>query len=437
MLIDMIAGRDGSRYRVAGCETPSDLAAAGRSLSKAVLIADVETVGGPHRIADIVQAAPRLIATSAAGSLNVAVAAVKAGAIDFLPKPIGAKALIAGLETAVASWQTERRNTPGPNETKVETNATDFAGFVGQSAVMQAIYGQIQRMAGSRAPVFITGESGTGKELCAAAIHAEAGLGHRPFVAINCSAIPAELIESEIFGHVRGAFTGASDDRAGAAELADGGTLFLDEIAEMHLPLQAKLLRFVQTGRFRRVGGTDEKQVDVRVVSATNRNPQDEVDAGRFRADLFYRLHVLPIHLPPLRDRRGDILALAERFLRRFAEEEGRSFRDFHPAAAATLEACPWPGNVRQLENVIRQVVVLHDGGLVTTDMLPDSLLDVAVPMAEADGPILPFREQERRIIETALAAFDCNIQRAAAALQINPSTIYRKRQAWLEQDVA
>jgi two-component system repressor protein LuxO len=252
-------------------------------------------------------------------------------------------------------------------------------------------------------------------------------------------------MESEIFGHVRGAFTGASDNRAGAAELADGGTLFLDEIGEMDLALQAKLLRFVQSGAIRRVGGSETKQVDVRLVAATNRDPFAEVEAGRFRADLFYRLHVLPIDLPPLRQRNEDILRLAEAFLARYAAEEGRRFRGFDAGAAARICASPWPGNVRQLENVIRRIVVLHDGEIVTAEMLPPLVASDAASEARPDpshaasrghpAPVAmavrPFREQEREIIETALSAFSGNVSRAAAALQISPATIYRKLQNW------
>jgi two-component system repressor protein LuxO len=314
---------------------------------------------------------------------------------------------------------------------------------VGEAAAMQAICDQIRRMAPSRAPVFITGESGVGKEVAAEAVHAHAGGEGRPFVAINCSAIPKELMESEIFGHVRGAFTGATDDRAGAAELADGGTLFLDEIAEMDISLQAKLLRFAQSGSLRRVGASKLKQVDVRFVCATNRDPFAEVEAGRFRADLFYRLHVLPIHLPPLRERREDILPLARLFLDRFAGEEGRNFKGFEPQAEKILLSYTWPGNIRQLQNVIRRAVVLHDGDAVAAAMLPETLataVTLATPgnltvHAQPDR-IAPFHEEERRIIERALAAFGGNVPRAAAALEISPATVYRKVKAWTRPTV-
>ncbi|MBN8999694.1 MAG: sigma-54-dependent Fis family transcriptional regulator, partial [Rhizobiales bacterium] len=284
---------------------------------------------------------------------------------------------------------------------------------------------------------------GTGKELCAEALHARSGRDGRPFIAINCSAIPRDLMESEIFGHVRGAFTGASETRPGAAELADGGTLFLDEIGEMDLGLQAKLLRFLQSGTVQRVGEATVRRVDVRIVSATNRDPFAEIAAGRFREDLFYRLHVLPIHMPPLRERADDILLLADAFLARFAAEERRDFAGFSPEAAALLRTHSGPGNVRELQNAIRRTVVLNHGTEVSASMLPATLRGVAVAVAASDtalstnGAIMPFWEQERSIIESAVGAFSGNIARAAAALEISPSTIYRKRQAWQERRTA
>lgn len=435
VLATLIAERTHGRFQPHGFGDRTEALAAAARMPGAIMLVDLDTVGDVARIADLVRTAPRVIAVSAAGSVNVAVAAVRAGASDFLPKPIGARALIERLEAAVGGWrdtptETSRARPPGPA-------ATDFAGFIGRSAAMAEVYARIRRMAPSRAPVFITGESGTGKELCAEAIHAHSGPAGRPLIAINCSAIPRELMESEIFGHVRGAFTGATEDRAGAAELADGGTLFLDEIAEMDLALQAKLLRFVQTGAIRRVGGSELRRVNVRIVSATNRDPLAEVEAGRFRADLFYRLHVLPIHLAPLRQRRDDILPLAEAFLARYGAEEGRSFRGFDAGAVQCLLAHDWAGNVRQLENAIRQVVVLHDGGTVSAEMLPAAIRSPAGHAPATPGislPVAPFRDQERRIIEAALTAFGGSIARAAAALEISPSTIYRKRQEWAER---
>jgi two-component system repressor protein LuxO len=425
----LIADRAGGRFLAHGYASRRDAVAAMEAMPDAVVVADLDTVGGMGGLADIARRTPRVIAASASASLNLAVAAVRAGAGDFLPKPIGAPALIERLEAAIAGWG----GGAGP-PARSHTDGADFAGFIGRSPAMKEVYAQIRRVAPSRAPVFITGESGTGKELCAEAIHRHAGPDKRPFIAINCSAIPRELMESEIFGHMKGAFTGASEDRSGAAELAHGGTLFLDEIAEMELPLQAKLLRFLQTGSFRRVGGAELRTVAVRILSATNRDPLAEVEAGRFRADLFYRLHVLPIHLAPLRERREDIIPLAECFLARFSAEEGRAFRGFDEEAAQCLLACDWPGNVRQLENAIRQVVVLHGGEVVTKAMLPAGLRrQTATPAGSTvpPPPQKPLWAQERAIIEEAIAAHGGSIARAAAALEISPSTIYRKRESW------
>ena len=418
---------------------------AARAGGRSIVIADIESVGGAGRLGDLSDGSGPVIAVSARGSVNSAVAAMRAGAVDFVAKPFGAAALIERVEAAVAAWAPRRRAEAGPQKVR----DTDFEGFIGASPEMRTVYSQIERLAGSRAPVFITGESGTGKEICAEAIHSRGGGAGRPLIAINCSAIPRDLIESELFGHVRGAFTGATENRAGAAELADGGTLFLDEIGEMDLGLQSKLLRFVQTGMVRPVGGSQTRHVEVRLVSATNRDPAAEVRAGRLREDLFYRLNVLPIHLPPLRDRIGDILPLARSFLSRYAREVGRSLDCFDAEAERVLVAARWPGNVRQLENAIRRIAVLYDGSAVTRAMLPPDLssqsggptIDApaespAAAMARS-GIIVPFWRQEQAIIESALAAFNGNTQRAAAALEISPSTIYRKRQAWAEKRTA
>ncbi len=381
-----------------------------------------------------------ILATSARISLATAVEAMRCGASDVAGKPLSASDLVRRTEKLL---ERERPATRPMDASRRET--TDFEGFVGASPAMRDIYEQIRRIAPSKAPVFVTGESGTGKEVTAQAIHTRSGRPSERFVALNCGAIPKDLIESEIFGHVKGAFTGATEDRTGAAELADGGTLFLDEICEMDLALQTKLLRFIQTGEVRRVGDTRVRRVDVRFVCATNRDPLADVAAGRFREDLYYRLCVLPVHLPPLRRRGDDVLALAEAFLARFSAEEGRHFRGFDAAAARIVSEFHWPGNVRQLQNVIRRLVVMHDGDSVTAPMLPLALAhgsqgiravaagDAAVrPQPLASRPVVePFWQQERRIIEEALAAFDGNLSRAAAALEISPSTIYRKREAW------
>ncbi len=411
--------------------------------SSNVLLADVESVGGPARLSEIARGQAPIIATSSGASLHAAVAAMRAGAADFVAKPIGATALIERLESVIAGWnRSEATGTSGQRKApEGAAPGNEFEGFIGTSAPMLSVYEQIRRIAPSRAPVFITGESGTGKEVCARAIHTLSGPEGRPFIAINCSAIPRDLIESEVFGHVRGAFTGAVENRPGAAELAHGGTLFLDEIGEMDMGLQSKLLRFIQTGMVRRVGGVEEKTVNVRFICATNRDPSSEIRSGRFRQDLFYRLSVLPIALPPLRDRHEDILRIAENALAHYSAEEGRAFGGFDPEAARLLLNYDWPGNVRELQNVIRRIVVLYDAAEVKPAMLPPELGAVsssAEPAQNArpeqQGSLAPFWMQERDIIESALAAFGGNISKAAAALEISPSTIYRKRQAWLER---
>ena len=406
-----------------------------------------------------------VVIITAHASVNVAVEAMRYGAYDFVVKPFTADRLMVTVRNAV-----ERLRLAQIVDTYAEELARSrFHGFIGSSLAMQGVYRIIDSAASSRATVFITGESGTGKEVCAEAIHRQSPRRDNPFVAINCGAIPKELMESEIFGHVKGAFTGAVADREGAAARANGGTLFLDEICEMEPGLQTKLLRFIQTGTFQKVGGTRLEKVDLRILCATNRDPLREVEENRFREDLYYRLHVIPIHLPPLREREDDVLDIARRFLIDYAAEEGKSFSHFHPAVEEVLRHYQWPGNVRQLQNVIRNVVVLHDGAEVTAAMLPPPLNQqsalqlqsphrYAAPAEEAPAarglgardpgtqvlepqgghaalaeprPIRPLWLVEKEAIEEAIAACDGNIPRAAALLGISASTIYRKRMAW------
>ena len=385
---------------------------------------------------------PAVIVITANGSVATAVAAMQAGAADFLVKPFPQERLLVTLRNTL-----ERARLAREVETlKVAADRSSYCGFIGAAPAMRAVYRIIDNAAASRATVFITGESGTGKELAAEAVHAMSPRRDGPFVAINCAAIPRELIESEMFGHVRGAFTGAVADRAGAAAQAQGGTLFLDEICELDLALQGKLLRFIQTGAYQRVGSTRLEQGDVRFVCATNRDPLAEVKAGRFREDLYYRLHVIPIELPPLRERGEDILMLAEAFLARFAAEEGKGFVALGADARAALMAHSWPGNVRELENAIRTAVVLNDGATLTAAMLPARVTAArAAPEPPASPPPStphpaprPTRragrtlaEIEREAIEAAIAEHGGNIAQAAAALGVSPSTIYRKRAAW------
>jgi two-component system, repressor protein LuxO len=398
-------------------------------------------------------------------SLDNAVRASEAGAFDYIEKPVEAERLLVTLRNALHAAQLSQK------VARLESAApTAFEQFTGQSAVMQTVYRTIETVAPSNAPVCITGESGTGKELAANAIHARSPRKTKKLVPINCAAIPTELIESELFGHVKGAYTGAAADRLGAFIEADKGTLFLDEIAELDLSVQAKLLRVLQTGEVKRLGEDRTRIVDVRVVCASHRDLREQVRLGRLREDLFYRLFVVPIELPPLRARGEDITLIARELLQRYALEDGKGFKDFSPEALQRMRAHTWPGNVRELVNVIRAVVALHDGTLVLEQMLPVSLGDAtlpatqpitlsalpedlwfqdmvapeqskahSVPVGTSDrydpAKVRPLAHVEREVVDYALRAFDGNVARAARALQVNASTLYRKIQVWTTQE--
>ncbi len=380
------------------------------------------------------------IVITAHGTINVAVEAMQGGARDFLVKPFSKDRLVVTVRNVAQHASLQRI----VESLKDDFGRSGFYGIIGSSLPMQAVYRTIDSVAPSRATVFITGESGTGKEMCAEAVHRASPRRDKPFIALNCGAIPRELMESEIFGHVKGAFTGAATDREGAARRADGGTLFLDEICEMDLDLQTKLLRFVQTGMVQKVGGDRTEKVDVRFICATNKDPWAEVEAGRFREDLYYRLHVIPIVLPPLRTRDADVIEIAREVLNRLSREEGKAFQGFSSEAEARLLAFHWPGNVRQLQNVLRNVVVLNDGPRVEVSMLPEALMKggapLVVPAAPAPPPaagpltedgIRPLWITEKETIEAAIAACGGNVPRAAARLEISASTIYRKKMTW------
>ncbi|MCW1918735.1 sigma-54 dependent transcriptional regulator [Rhodobacter sp. KR11] len=388
---------------------------------------------GLQVMTEMLQARPdtRIIVITAHGSINRAVEAMRAGAHEFLVKPFEDERFLSAVANAVARSQARK---PAGDAA---------AGFLGSSEVMGRIHDKIASVAGSMATVFITGESGTGKELAALAVHGASPRAKGPFIALNCGAIPHDLLESEVFGHVKGSFTGAISDKPGAATAADGGTLFLDEICEMAPALQTKLLRFLQTSTVLPVGATKPIKVNVRIVCATNRDPLDAVRRGHFREDLYYRLFVVPIHLPPLRDRGEDIIEIAETMLTRFAEEEGRRFDGLAPEVTELFRRQPWPGNVRQLLNVIRNVVVLNPGGLVTLDMLPETLTApdagtapperVLTPDAPALDSLLdrPLAEVERLIVTATLSRHGGSVPKAARVLDISPSTLYRKLEAW------
>ena len=412
-----------------------------------------------------------VIVITAQGSVGVAVDAMRAGAVDFLMKPFTEDRLILSIRTHLDQsrfLKTARATTPStaevaPQAVPQDTDtgaAPDFAGFIGESVPMQAVYRLIRSATDSNATVFITGESGTGKEVCAQAVHETGTRAARNFVPINCAAIPGDLMESEIFGHVKGAFTGATADKTGAAQLADGGTLFLDEICEMSPHLQTKLLRFIQTGTFNPVGKAETVKVDTRFICATNRDPLEEVSAGRFREDLYYRLHVIPIRMPALRERGQDVVRIAEGFLREYAAEEGKTLTGFSENARKALSEYEWPGNVRQLQNIIRHAVVFSEGTELTSSMLREpvgsaataatvrAVTAPAAPGAEVErdpgqpnpndlnalaAAIRPLDDVEREAIERAVGLCAGDVRKAAVFLGVSPATIYRKQKSWRE----
>lgn len=378
-----------------------------------------------------------VVVVTANASLQVAVQAMRAGALDYLVKPFDRPRLIATVESSLER-STLRKVV---SEEFVASGNDSLGGMIGDSRVMKAIYRTIEGIASSDASVFITGESGTGKELAARAVHEQSKRAGNTFHALNCGAISSELIESELFGHVKGAFSGATANRDGAASVADGGTLFLDELGDMPIELQTKLLRFIQLGEFQKVGDSKTYSADIRFICATNKLPLAAIADGLLREDLYYRLNVIPIEMPPLRERAGDVISIAEAFLRRFSEAERKAFRALGQDACSALRHYDWPGNVRQLENVIRNAVVLQDGDTLTAEMLPRSLMQASTqgapvplfPTPQNNDQIQPLARLERQAIENALQVTGGNIQRAAQLLEIDPSTIHRKRKSWLK----
>ncbi|MFT7246657.1 MAG: two-component system repressor protein LuxO [Candidatus Azotimanducaceae bacterium] len=376
-----------------------------------------------------------VIVMTAHGSTDMAGQAIRTGAFDFLTKPFDANRLQVTVANAVKHLNLSKKV-----QTFSALERDRYGRFVGQSLPMQAVYRIIDSVAVSDATAFIVGESGTGKELAAEAVHEKSKRANNTFHAINCGAIPSELMESELFGHVKGAFTGATCSRDGAATIADGGTLFLDEICEMELDLQKKLLRFIQSGEFQPVGSNKIERVDIRFVCATNKDPLTEVREGRFREDLFYRLHVIPLQLPPLRDRDDDILMIARTFLAEISDQENKSFLTFSPEVEKIFMDYEWPGNVRELQNTIQNIVVLNDSEEVAPHMLPMQVLagnerEVAATssadQSEQTQTIEPLWVTEKRAIEWAIEQSDGNVNRAAGLLEVAPSTIYRKVQSW------
>ncbi len=385
-----------------------------------------------------------VVMMSGHGNIETAVRATKLGAFDFVEKPLSLERLLVILQNASNVQDLARENQALRKQ--LQKNKV----LVGESQVMKQIQDMIRRVARTTGSVLITGENGTGKELVAQGIHAFSPRFNKPFVEVNCAAIPEELIESELFGHERGAFTGATMLRRGKFDLAHGGTLFLDEIGDMSLKTQAKILRILQEQKFERVGGVQTISVDVRVVAATNKDLKSEIQQGHFREDLFYRLNVIPFSVPPLRDRQEDISVLGKYFLKEFSAAHGRPLRELSPEALRVLEAYKWPGNVRELKNLIERLVILtsesEEGHPILAAHLLSNLHDDSFSLRMEEEGVVPShlldreetasgvknlrdarQEFEKELILKTLKEHDWNISRAAQALGIERSHLHRK----------
>jgi DNA-binding NtrC family response regulator len=358
-----------------------------------------------------------LIIITGSASVDTAVAAMREGAYDYLEKPLNVERLKALLPKALEAFRVKQANRALEERLK---SLTRFGDLIGQSEEMREIYGTIEAAAPSNASIFIVGESGTGKELVARAIHEKSNRAKGPFIAINCAAFPREILENELFGHEKGAFTGAINEKPGCFELADGGTLFLDEVAEMEPDIQVKFLRALEQRSFRRLGGKKEIHVDIRVVSATNKEIGRAIDEGKLRDDLYHRLAVIPLKLPPLRERRGDVRILAEHFLRRFGEENQKKMKGFAPEAQEFINSYRWPGNVRELKNTLERAVILARGTEVTLgDMRAFELIqaedrELRIPVGTS------LEQAERTLVLKTFSFVDGDHQRAATLLGID-----------------
>ncbi|HEX2835452.1 MAG TPA: sigma-54 dependent transcriptional regulator [Thermoanaerobaculia bacterium] len=364
-----------------------------------------------------------IIMISGHGNIDTAVRATRLGAYDFLEKPLSLERVLLTVNHAL----NDRRLREQVRDLRRHYTLEEI--LIGDSEAMMKLDQQVRSAASSHSRVLITGENGSGKEIVARTLHRLSPRAEQPFIDVNCAAIPEELIESELFGHRKGAFTGAIDDRKGKFELADGGTLFLDEVGDMSLKTQAKVLRVLQEQTFQRVGGQQTIKVDVRVIAATNKNLEAEIANGAFRSDLYYRLNVIPIEVPPLRARGNDIVLLAEHFLRRFAAEAARPNKRLSSGAAAKLKAYPWPGNVRELRNLIERLAIL-----VPHELLEPEDIQLGARTVEAQTSIatdLPLKEArdefEKQYILARLRDYAGNVSRTADALGVERSNLYKK----------
>ena len=432
-MCDMIAKHLKIRdYEYETCTSPVEALERIREGDFDVVLTDINMPGmsGIELCTQAAAARPDLpfIIMTAFGSLETAVDAIRAGAYDFVTKPITIDLLLISIERAIEHRrlyeQVNRLNTA------IET-AQGFGDIVGKSTVMRQLFNQLTRITESDASILLTGESGTGKELVARNIHKASPRKRGPFVPINCGALPETLIESELFGHVKGAFTDAKTSRKGLFLEADGGTLFLDEIGELPPLMQVKLLRALEERKVRPIGGDQEIPFDVRVISATNRDLESAMEENTFREDLYYRINVIQLNLPPLRNRGMDIIELAQLFLKEFAEKANKPIKGIAQNAAAKLLAYTWPGNVRQLRNVIERAVALAQFDTITLDDLPETIRDFRDDRLTISGSdpdeLTTLEDVERRYILHVLKAVNNNKTQAAKILGLDRKTLYRK----------
>ncbi|GMU58422.1 MAG: sigma-54-dependent Fis family transcriptional regulator [Myxococcaceae bacterium] len=408
--LEVLLGR--AEFDVACCTEPEDAMAAAMDPGLSVVLVDLNLPGtnGMEILSAVKVRHPevQVVVMTGQGTISAATAAVRKGAWDFITKPFDSLDDVVDLVTrAAAHCRLMRRN----RELEELVAARPGADFVGTSEGMREVFRLIEQVSGSSATVLVTGESGTGKELVARSLHKKSPRARRPFIAVNCAAMTPTLLESELFGHLKGAFTGATSSKRGLFEAASGGTLFLDEIGDVPPSTQVALLRALQEGEVRPVGATEHVKVDVRVIAATNADLKKAMAQGRFREDLFYRLNVISVALPPLRTRRQDVALLAYHFLAQYSARAGKKVERFSPEALRALEAFSWPGNVRELENVVERAVVLARGPEVTVGELPQPVARAAsapeevaeLPAATGEAPLVPYVQAKR----AAVGAFD------------------------------
>jgi DNA-binding NtrC family response regulator len=433
MLVSLV---EEAGYQAAAAGSADEAVERAREQEYDAILSDIRMPGkdGIQLIGELREVRPDtpVILMTAFGTIDSAVDAMRAGAFDYVTKPFKRDAILAVLERAFERRELEQENR---RLRRALDRSSSFGELIGASPAMREIFALIRKIAGSGSSVLITGESGTGKEVVARTIHYTGARAQRPFVPINCTAMPEGLLESELFGHVRGAFTGAHTAKKGLFEEANGGTLFLDEIGDMPVGLQGKLLRVLQDREIRPVGGNRSVKVDVRIITATNKSLKKEIDEGRFRQDLYYRLNVIPIHIPPLRERAEDVPLLVEGFLRKHSPPE-RAYT-ISPEALDRLIRARWEGNARELENVIERAVALATEPVIHVDDLPFAEHEVRCEAASDDALLrqavaqkLTLRELADRYIDSVLEATGGNKVRAARILGINRRTLYRRGEA-------